>query len=158
MKVPASARTVLRTIALVSLASAATFVSAQAPGGAAPLALTVGDKALKWGPCPEFLPKGCKIAVLQGDPAKNNADVFFQVPGKSKIASHWHTSAERMVLVTGQLKVTYEGAKPAMLKTGAYAYGPAKLAHDAECVSATPCTLFIAFESPVDALPVEAKK
>ena len=54
--------------------------------------------------------------------------------------------------------MTYDGNKPAMLKAGTYAYGPAKLPHDAECVSAAPCTLFIAFESPLDAVPVEKKK
>ena len=158
MKIPALARAALRPLPFITLALTASLAFAQAPGADAPLAFTVGDKALKWGPCPEFLPKGCKLAVLHGDPAKNNADVFFQVPGKSKIASHWHTSAERMVLVTGQLRVTYDGNKPVMLKAGTYAYGPAKLPHDAECVSAGPCTLFIAFESPVDAVPVEKKK
>jgi len=35
---------------------------------------------------------------------------------------------------------------------GEYAYGPAKLPHEATCTSTTPCVLFIAFEGPVDAL------
>lgn len=157
MSFPTGARAVLRSIPLASLALASSLAFAQAAGGEPPLAFTVGDKSLKWGPCPDFLPKGCKLTVLHGDPAKNNADVFFQVPGKSKIVSHWHTSAERMVLVTGQLRVTYDGHKPVTLKAGTYAYGPAKLPHEAECVSAGPCTLFIAFESPVDAVPTEKK-
>ena len=33
----------------------------------------------------------------------------------------------------------------------------AKLAHKATCGKGDPCVLFIAFESPVDAFPVEAK-
>lgn len=116
---------------------------------------TAQDAQLKWGPCPAFLPKGCGIAVLHGDPAKNNADVFFKVPAKSTIPLHWHTSAERMVLVAGELHVTYEGQKKAVLKPGTYAYGPAKKPHDGYCASKVPCVLFIAFESPVDAVPVE---
>jgi len=40
-------------------------------------------------------PKGCGIAVLHGDPAKDNVDEFFKVPAKSTIPLHWHTSAER---------------------------------------------------------------
>ena len=154
---PAPLLTLSRVTLLVPLAFASSLALAQASGGDPPLAFTAGDKALKWGPCPEFLPKGCRLAVLHGDLSKNNADVFFQVPGKAKIPSHWHTSAERMVLVTGELRATYDGHKPAVLKVGSYAYGPAKLPHDAECVSAGPCTLFIAFESPVDAVPVEKK-
>lgn len=116
-------------------------------------AKTFDDASLKWGPCPSFLPDGCGIAVLHGDPSQPNADIFFKVPGKSKIARHWHTSAERMVLVSGELQVTYDGQKPTTLTPGAYAYGPAKLPHEATCASKAPCVLMIAFESPVDAFP-----
>lgn len=56
-----------------------------------------------------------------------------------------------MVLVTGQLKVTYQGEAAALLEAGHYAYGPAKKPHQAECMSSDPCTLFIAFEGAVDA-------
>ena len=117
------------------------------------LALTHKDPSLKWGPCPEFLPKGCGIAVVHGDPAKPNVDVFFKVPGGSTIPSHTHTSAERMVLVSGELEVTYEGQKPATLKVGTYAYGPAGKPHKATCAKGDDCVLFIAFESPLDAMP-----
>lgn len=117
------------------------------------LAFTVKDPSLKWGPCPPFLPQGCEIAVLHGDPAKPNVDVFFKVPGGSTIPSHTHTSAERMVLVSGKLEVTYEGQQPVTLKTGMYAYGPAKVPHSATCAKGDACVLFIAFESPLDATP-----
>src|SRR5262245_44391227 len=56
---------------------------------------TAEDAGLKWGPCPPFLPQGCQIAVLQGDPGMPNADVFFKVPAKAKLPLHWHSSAER---------------------------------------------------------------
>lgn len=121
------------------------------------LALAAGDPALKWGACPPIFPAGCEIAVLHGDPTKPGADVFLRVPAQYVIPSHTHTSAERMVLVTGELRVTYEGQVPATLAAGNYAYGPAKLPHKAECLSAEPCTLFIAFDSAVDALPHEGE-
>lgn len=121
-----------------------------------PLAHTFQDTQLKWGPCPDFIPKGCEIAVLHGDPSKENADVFFKVPANFTIPNHWHTSAERMVLVSGELHVTYEGKPTTTLKPGTYAYGPAKLAHQAVCGNAAPCVLFIAFETPVDAIPAES--
>ncbi len=90
--------------------------------------------------------------MLHGDPAQANADVFFKVPANFTIPDHWHTSAERMVLVSGELHVTYEGQPTTVLKPGMYAYGPAKLAHEAVCASGAPCVLFIAFEAPVDAV------
>ena len=137
-------------IALTSVASAA---RAETPAQGGAITWTADDSRLQWGPCPEFLPKGCTIAVLHGDPGKANADVFFKVPANSRLPLHWHTSAERMVLVAGELRVTYEGQATATLKPGTYAYGPAKRAHSGFCASAVPCVLFIAFESPVDAVP-----
>ena len=116
------------------------------------LAITPQDAGLQWGACPPFIPEGCQIAVLHGDPAKPNADVFFKVPGNFRIPLHWHSSAERMVLISGVMHVTYEGQDTAVLKPGSYAYGPARLPHDAYCEKGDPCILFIAFESPVDAI------
>jgi len=100
---------------------------------------------------------GRRIAVLHGDPAKDNVDVFLKVPAKSSLPLHWHSSAERMVLVAGELQVTYEGQKMAVLKPGTYAYGPAKRPHTGVCQSAVPCVLFIAFESPLDAVAIDGK-
>ena len=117
------------------------------------LALTARDPQLRWSPCPEFMPEGCAIAVLHGDPNQDNADVFFRVPAGADIPLHWHTSAERMVLVEGDLQVTYAGQDPVDMRPGTYAYGPAKLPHEARCSQAGACTLFIAFEQPLDAFP-----
>ena len=116
----------------------------------APITRSVSS-ALQWGPCPAIFPKGCQIAVLNGDPSKPNADVFLRVPGGYTIPAHSHTSAERMILVEGPLTVRYKGAAAAVLTPGQYAYGPASLPHEARCKGGKSCTLFIAFEGPVDA-------
>jgi quercetin dioxygenase-like cupin family protein len=147
----------LKVALTLALLVAGGFVGAPLFAQEPPLSWTAKDSKLKWGPCPPFLPKGCEIAALHGDPAKSNADIFFKVPANSTIPRHWHTSAERMVLVSGELHVTYDGHKTAVLKPGTYAYGPAKLPHKAECKNAGPCVLFIAFESPVDAVPSEGE-
>ena len=115
-----------------------------------PLAIAAAAADLKWGSCPPGMPAGCEIAVLHGDPARPNADVLLRVPGGAAIAPHWHSSAERIMLVNGRLEVKYQGAPVAVLEPDSYAYGPARLPHKAECKSAGPCTLFIAFEGPVD--------
>lgn len=117
------------------------------------LVKTAEDADLKWGPCPPFMPNGCSIAILHGDPSKENLDVFFKVPANSNIPNHWHNSAERMILVSGELEVKYQGEKPRTLKVGSYAYGPATKPHTAKCGNAGPCILFIAFEEPLDAIP-----
>jgi len=113
------------------------------------------DASRAWGPCPEFMPAGCEIAVLHGDPAKPNVDILFRVPGDSIIPTHGHTSAERMILLSGELEVTYEGQETVTMREGSYAYGPAEVLHDAYCLPGDACVLFIAFEEPLDAFPVE---
>lgn len=118
------------------------------------LTYSMYDTKLQWGPCPPFIPTGCQIAVLHGDPSKNNVDIFFKVPGDFAIPHHWHTSAERMVLVSGKLKVTYDNHETELLEPGMYAYGPSKLPHTAYCEKGDPCVLFIAFEEPLDAFEV----
>lgn len=115
-----------------------------------PLAIAAAAADLRWGPCPAGMPAGCQIAVLHGDPAKPNADILLKVPAGAAIAPHWHSSAERIMLVAGKLAVKYQGSAEATLEPGTYAFGPARLPHRADCRSAEPCTLFIAFEGPVD--------
>ena len=97
-----SLKVALMSLLLIAGVMAAATASAQE----SPLTRTAKDSQLKWGPCPPFLPKGCQVAVLHGDPAKNNADIFFKVPANSVIPQHWHTSAERIVLISGELHVT----------------------------------------------------
>ncbi len=145
-----------------SLAVLAAICASSVPGWAAKAASkekavtqTADSADLKWGPAPAFMPKGTELAVLHGDPSKKNSDVFLRIQPKGHIPNHWHTSAERMILVRGELRVTYEGQEAAFMKAGSYAYGPAKHKHDAVCESSTPCVLFIAFEGPVDAHPSE---
>ena len=115
---------------------------------------TVDDAGLEWGPCPPFMPEGCAIAVLHGDPSKVNVDVLFKVEANSDIPNHWHNSPERMILLSGELKVTYEGEKTRTMKIGSYAYGPSKKPHTAKCGDDGPCIIFIAFENPLDAFEI----
>lgn len=119
------------------------------------LARSADDATLGWGDCPPFMPSGCGLAALHGDPGLANADMLLRVPGQSRIDRHWHSSAERMVLIEGELEVTYDDQGPITLRPGHYAYGPARLPHSARCRSTVSCVLFIAFEGPVDAHPAE---
>ncbi len=116
-----------------------------------------GDPDLEWFPCPEFMPDDCRLAFIQGDPTERNADVYFKLQPGTTADHHWHTSDERMVLVSGKMRVDYDGQDPVFLEQGTYAYGPGGLAHVAHCLpeSEEPCILFIAFEDPVDAISTE---
>ncbi len=143
------------TVLLFGVAASSTSAVAQESTERQAISRTHDDPQLKWSPCPPVFPKGCEVTVLHGDPANGRSDVFLRSPANYKFPPHWHTSPEHMILVAGELHVTYEGQKPSILKPGSYAYGPAKAKHDAACANAGPCVLFIAFESPIDAVLVE---
>jgi mannose-6-phosphate isomerase-like protein (cupin superfamily) len=142
-----------KTLSVFLVPAVAGLFSVLAAGEPA-LAYKHDDRRLQWGPCPAFIGEGCEIAVLHGDPARPNLDVLFKVPGDFKIPHHWHTSAERMVLVSGNMTVTYDNQKTERIETGMYAYGPSKHPHKAYCEKGEPCVLFIAFEEPLDAFEV----
>ncbi|TRZ44490.1 cupin [Robertkochia solimangrovi] len=117
----------------------------------------LNDPSIQWHPGPDFMPEGIQLAFLQGNPEDKNIDVLFKMPANSKAPNHWHNSQERMVLISGELTVQYEGEEPSTLKPGYYAYGPSKKPHTAECGDAGPCILYIAFVAPLDAFPMEVK-
>lgn len=147
--------TSILVVLLSCMAVGSTTAVAQEATGEQATSRTHKDPQLKWSPCPPIFPKGCEVTVLRGDPANGPSDVFLRTPANYRLPRHWHTSPEHMILVSGELHVTYEGQKPAVLRAGSYAYGPAKAKHEARCAKAGPCVLFIAFESPIDAVLVE---
>ncbi|QJD59215.1 cupin domain-containing protein [Pseudomonas sp. gcc21] len=110
---------------------------------------------IEWSPCPAFMPDSCALAVLQGDPEKENTDVLFRLRSGTTAPHHWHTSAERMVLLSGRMMVEYDHQQPVVMESGTYAYGPPEHAHTATCQSEENCVLFISFDKPVDAFAVD---
>lgn len=146
-------RTLMKGLMVTAIALIVARAIAQAPAQEPALARSADDAQLMWAQCPAFMPPACRLAVLHGDPTKPNADAFLKLPPNATIPEHWHTSAERMVLVAGEMSVSYKGQAKVLLKPGMYAYGPAKLPHAATCTGSATCILFIAFESAVDAVP-----
>jgi hypothetical protein len=88
------------------VACAAFAASAIAQGtGAAHTFIIPTD--IKWGDAPPSLPKGAKIAVLQGDPSKAEPFVIrlLAPAGGYKIAPHWHTQDEQLTVISGMLYI-----------------------------------------------------
>ncbi|WP_053991689.1 cupin domain-containing protein [Mangrovimonas sp. TPBH4] len=117
------------------------------------IAKTIHDKDLKWNPAPDFFP-GCTFTILHGDITEPNLDFFFKIEPNTEVIEHTHNSPERMILISGELEVTYENEPTTLLKAGAYAYGPAGKPHKAKCLNSGPCVLFIAMVTPFNAVPI----
>src|ERR1051325_8250925 len=86
---------------------------------------------VKWGDAPPVLPKGAKIAVLNGDPGKAAPFTMrLMVPANYKIAPHWHSKDENLTVLTGALHLGMgekaDGKDAHVLNAGGYHYLPAK--------------------------------
>lgn len=85
---------------------------------------------LKWGDAPPALPKGAKVAILDGDPFKPGPYVIrLKMPPGYKVPPHWHARTENVTVISGMLflgmgdKLDEKAAK--MLKPGGFhAIGP----------------------------------
>ena len=108
---------------------------------------------LEWLPAPDFFPN-CSFTVLHGDLAEPRLDFFFKMEPNTVAVRHTHNSAERMILISGELQVQYDNEDPVILKAGHYAYGPAKKPHKAKCLDKEPCVLFVAMNEPFSVEPL----
>jgi hypothetical protein len=120
----------IRTLShLVLSCAAVAAVSLSAPAWA-----MHGGEGLKWGDAPDVLPKGAKLAVLQGDPMKPGPYVLrLQFPSGYKVAPHSHSKDENVTVMSGTMMLGM-GDKPDVkamkaVKAGEFGSIPAKQNH-----------------------------
>ena len=62
----------------------------------------INQKDIKWGAAPPSIPKGAKLAVLQGDPGKPVPFVIrLMLPPGYKIPPHAHSQGENLTVISG---------------------------------------------------------
>ena len=94
----------------------------------------VDSSSLKWVDAPPELPKGAKVAVLEGDPGKPGLfTVRLRAPAGYKVAPHWHSKDERLTVLSGALYLgmgeKLETKKAHELRAGGYHMLPAQEKH-----------------------------
>jgi len=124
----------------------------------APVSVTPDDASLEWFPCGDFIPEECQAAMLRLGPDGRHSDVLYRIPAGMALPAHWHTSPERMILISGELHIDYEGHPPLVMTAGSYAWGPPQVPHSARCADRGTCLLFVAFVDPPDGFPAEGRE
>jgi quercetin dioxygenase-like cupin family protein len=92
----------MKALVLAALLAATTLAAPP------PETIQVDAQSIVWNPGSAKLPKGTKVAVLEGNPTK--AGMFtmrLEVPAGSKIAPHWHPRPERVTILSGQVEVGF---------------------------------------------------
>jgi quercetin dioxygenase-like cupin family protein len=91
-------------------------------------------QTIEWKDAPASLPKGAKIAVLEGDPSKEGPFVFrVKVPDGYRIPLHTHPKTERVTVIAGTFnigmgdKVDEKATKP--MPAGTYGFWKAGMKH-----------------------------
>src|SRR5437588_12666370 len=89
---------------------------------------------LKWQAGPPSLPKGAKIAVLEGDPGKEGPFVFrVKVPDGYRIPPHTHPKPERVTVISGTFHIgmgdRFDAGKGKAMHAGTYGTWPANTHH-----------------------------
>jgi quercetin dioxygenase-like cupin family protein len=74
-------------------------------------AVPIQVTAPNWMDAPPSMPKGAKIAVLEGTPQKEGMfTIRVRIPAGSVIAPHTHPRPERVTVLSGRVRVAF-GAK-----------------------------------------------
>lgn len=90
--------------------------------------------SLKWQDGPPSLPKGAKIAVLEGDPGKEGPFVFrVKVPDGYRIPPHTHPKTERVTVISGQFNIgigdKFDESALKPMPAGTYGFWEAGMKH-----------------------------
>lgn len=127
------------TLGLVLLASIA--IAAQQHRGSQPDAQDGAMKLhlypsaeIKWTDGPPSLPKGAKMAVLEGDPTKEGPFVFrLKLPDGYRVPPHTHPKMERITVIEGTFNFgmgeKFDKAATQPMPVGTYGYWPAGMTH-----------------------------
>jgi quercetin dioxygenase-like cupin family protein len=91
---------------------------------------------IQWKPGPPSLPPGAKMAVLEGNPAKEGAFLMrLQAPADYHIPPHTHPKTERVTVISGTMFLAMgdnlERSAARTLPAGTYAFWPAGMKHTA---------------------------
>lgn len=122
---------ILIVLALVLGSLAIAAASQHTPSMKASLHPLAGTK---WTDGPASLPKGAKIAVLEGDPAKEGPFVFrVKVPDGYRVPPHTHPKVERITVIQGTFNIgmgeKFDEKATQPMPTGTYGYWPAGMTH-----------------------------
>jgi quercetin dioxygenase-like cupin family protein len=105
-------------------------------------AVVVPAGTAKFGPAPDILPPGAKLAVLEGDPMKAGTYTMrLSMPNGYTIPPHFHPSDEHVTVVEGTFLVgmggTIDASKFTALPVGSFGMLPPGMQHYARAKGKT---------------------
>jgi quercetin dioxygenase-like cupin family protein len=92
------------------------------------------NEDLKWLDGPASLPAGAKVALMEGDPAKEGPFTMrLQLPDGFSIPPHWHPAVEHVTVISGTFNLgmgeKFDKSGGRALSAGAFAFMPPGMRH-----------------------------
>lgn len=135
-KFSSSARVSIACVIIASLAILAARITAQHDGADKMMkgAVLILAADVKWQEPPPSLPKGAKVAVLEGDPSKDGPFVMrVKMPDGYKVLPHTHPKRERLTVLSGVLNIgmgeKYDEKAGKPMPVGTFGSWPEGMAH-----------------------------
>lgn len=124
----------LLAIAVLGAATVAAQVAAKPPMPTSKEMGIYSPTEIKWKDGPASLPAGAKLAVLEGDPAKEGSFVMrLWLPDGFRIQPHWHPKTERVTVVSGSFNLgmgeTFDPSATREMTAGTFGFWPAGMRH-----------------------------
>jgi quercetin dioxygenase-like cupin family protein len=116
--------------------------AADVPHGATPLeaARFVQDDDVK-----------CLTGALEnGNPETGPSTFLLKAPAGCKVAAHYHTAEEQLIVIKGSVSTGMTGMHDVTLTAGGVAVMPGKAVHWFSCVGSSPCLMAVTFDRKYD--------
>tara|TARA_R110000787_G_scaffold12074_54_gene39497 strand:+ start:5291 stop:5731 length:441 start_codon:yes stop_codon:yes gene_type:complete len=117
-------------VLILGLLLCAALRASDLPAGA----IQISADQIPWKEGPPSLPKGSKVAVLEGNPGKSGIFTLrVRAPAGARVAAHTHPKPERVTIISGAVGVGfgdyYDQTKLRVFRTGDYYLTPPGIPH-----------------------------
>lgn len=98
----------------------------------------------------------CTLGTVEsGDPTKGPSIIFSKMEAGCSIPWHWHTTTERVMMVSGVARVDMKDGKPVTLQAGGFAMLPSHHVHQFTCEQS--CQMYVDSDAAFDIHYVNAQ-
>jgi quercetin dioxygenase-like cupin family protein len=94
--------------------------------------------------------KCLRSATETGDPDTEPSTLILKAAPGCKVAWHYHTAEEHLIVTQGSVQAEMEGMPAATLDSGGFAMMPSKVKHRFSCQSKNECVMFVTFDRKYD--------
>ncbi|HWX34738.1 MAG TPA: cupin domain-containing protein [Steroidobacteraceae bacterium] len=102
--------------------------------------------------------KCLQSALENGDPDTGPSTFLLKAPARCRVAAHYHSAEEQMIVIQGQVLTGMKGMRSVTLTAGGVAVMPSKAVHWFSCRGKEPCLMVVTFNQKYDIVWAEARR